>query len=323
LSSRSLVVVGAVMLLLVCLALGTYVFSRANPGSSKTVTKPTPEPSATQPASGPAPVPATPVPPPISYGHIVVIVLENHSFETVIGSPQAPFLNSFASRWSLATGYSGVSHPSLPNYLAMIGGSTFGITSDCTDCFINAPSLPDRLEAAGKTWKGYMEDMPSPCFAGSAGRYAQKHNPFIYFDPIRKDPARCARIVPYDQLAPDFAAPATAPDFAFITPNLCNDGHDCPLSTTDAWLTREVPALMLSPAFVSSNSLLVITFDEGEGGGTGRVTTILAGTGVKTGFQSAATYNHYSLLRTIESIWGLTPLAAGDERATLMADFFG
>jgi len=266
----------------------------------------------------------TPVPAPnlAGYDHVVVIVLENHSFDTVIGSPQAPYLNSFAKHWGLATGYSGVSHPSLPNYLALIGGSTFGITSDCTDCFVNAPSLPDRLEAAGRTWKGYLEGMPSPCFVGSKALYAQKHNPFIYFDPIRTDPARCARIVPYGQLATDFASPGTAPNFAFVTPNLCNDGHDCQLSTTDAWLTREVPALMLSPGFAESRSLLVITFDEGEGG-SNRVATILAGSGVKLGFQSAATYDHYSLLRTIESLWGLAPLAAGDERATPMTDFFG
>jgi acid phosphatase len=204
----------------------------------------------------------------------------------------------------------------------MIGGTTFGITSDCTACFVNAPSLPDRLEAAGKTWKGYLEGMPSPCFVGSSGPYAQKHNPFIYFDPIRNDPARCARIVPYSQLAVDFSSPARAPNFALLAPDLCNDGHDCPLSTTDAWLKREVPALLLSPAFGASRSLLVITYDEGAGG-SDRVATILAGSGVKSGFQSAATYNHYSLLRTIESLWGLQPLAPGDEQAAPMADFFG
>jgi len=316
-SSRAWVLVGVVSLILLGLALGSLGLVQAAPTNLRPVATPTPSPS---PSSSPAATPA-PAPNLAGYDHVVVIVLENHSFETVIGSPQAPYLNSFANHWSLATGYSGVSHPSLPNYLAMIGGTTFGITNDCTDCFVNAPSLPDRLEAAGKTWKGYMEGMPSPCYLGSSGLYAQKHNPFVYFDPIRTDPARCARIVPYGQLAADFATPSTAPSFAFVTPNMCNDGHDCQLSTTDTWLTREVPALMLSPAFAGSRSLLVITFDEGEGG-SDRVATILAGSGVKTGFQSAATYNHYSLLRTIESLWGLAPLAAGDERAIPMIDFF-
>jgi len=317
LSSRALVIVGAVSVLVLGLALGTYGLVLAQPSSPspKAVAKPTPSPVATQPVI----VTPTPTPTPAGYDHVVVIVLENHSLESVIGSPEAPYLNAFANRWSLATGYTGVSHPSLPNYLAMIGGSTFGVSSDCTNCFLNAPSLPDRLEAAGKTWTAYMEAMPSPCFAGSSGLYAQKHDPFIYFDPIRTDPARCARIVPYDRLATDFASPATAPTFAFITPNQCNDGHDCPLSTTDAWLSREVPALMLSPGFADTRSLLVITFDEGES--SERVATILAGSGVKAGFQSAVPYNHYSLLRTVESFWHLTPLAEGDAAAATMADF--
>jgi phospholipase C len=320
LSSRALVLVGVVSLLLLGLAVGTYGLIRAGWSGPQPVTGTTHSPVPSPPAA------ATPTPTPsittAGYDHVVVIVLENHSFETVIGSSQAPYLNEFANRWSLATGYSGVSHPSLPNYLAMIGGSTFGISSDCTSCFLNAPSLPDRLEAAGKTWKGYMEGMPSPCFLGSSGQYAQKHDPFIYFNPIRNDPARCARIVPYNRLATDFASPATAPSFAFITPNLCNDGHDCALSTSNAWISREVPALMLSPAFANSRSLLVITFDEGAGG-SDRVATILAGSGVKPGFRSAVTYDHYSLLRTVESFWGLAPLAEGDAAAAPMTDFFG
>jgi acid phosphatase len=306
-------------MMLLGLAFGMLGFIQNRAPSPNRVANPTPTPTASQPVV----VPPTPTPAPAGYDHVVVIVLENHSFGSVIGSRQAPYLNSFANGWSLATGYSGVTHPSLPNYLAMIGGTTFGITSDCTNCFVRAPSLPDRLEAAGKTWKGYMEGLPpSPCFVGSSGLYAQKHNPFIYFDPIRNDPARCGRIVPYNQLATDFASRATAPNFAFVTPNLCNDGHDCALSTTDAWLAREVPALMLSPAFADSRSLLVITFDEGAGA-SDRVATILAGDGVKSGFQSATAYNHYSLLRTIESLWGMAPLAEGDAAAAPMTEFFG
>ena len=317
-SSRFRVLVGAISLLLLALAAGTYGFVRAGSGSLWAVAKPTPNATPTQPAI----TSPTPAPTPTVYDHVVLIVLENHSFETVIGSSQAPYLNSLANQWSLATGYSGVSHPSLPNYLAMIGGSTFGISSDCTDCFVDAPSLPDRLEAAGKTWNGYLEGMPSPCFVGSSGLYAQKHNPFVYFDSIRNDPARCARIVPYSRLASDFASSATAPNFAFITPNLCNDGHDCTLSTADAWVSHAVPAILSSAAFAGSRSLLMVTFDEGEGG-SDRVATILAGSGVKHGFQSAATYNHYSLLRTVESLWDLAPLAAGDGAAAPMTDFFG
>jgi phosphatidylinositol-3-phosphatase len=318
LSSRTLVLVGVVAVLLLGATFGSLDFVRSGAAKPAPVAKSTPTPAQSpEPASTPRPTPT-----PAGYDHIVVIVLENHSFESVIGSPEAPYLNGFASQWALATGYSGVSHPSLPNYLAMIGGSTFGVTSDCTDCIVNAPSLPDRLEAAGKTWKGYLEGMPSPCYLGSSGLYAQKHNPFIYFDPIRTNPSRCAQVVPYGNLAGDFSSPATAPNFAFVTPNLCNDGHDCRLSTTDAWLSREVPALMASPAFSASRSLLVITYDEGEGG-SDRVATVLAGSGVRIGFQTPTTYNHYSLLRTIEDLWGLAPLAAGDGSAAPMTEFLG
>ena len=246
--------------------------------------------------------------------------MENHSLEDVLGSPSAPYLNSLAASGGLATDYSGVSHPSLPNYLAMIGGSTFGIGSDCTRCFVSAPSVADSLEAAGKTWKAYQEGIPRPCFVGSSGRYAQKHDPFIYFDGIRNDPARCGRIVPYDQLASDFGG-AGAPNLAFITPDLCSDAHDCSLATGDAWLAGQVPAILSSPAFTGSRSLLVVTFDEGEGG-SDRVLTVFAGAGVKTGYRSSTRYDHYSLLRTVEDNWGLAPLAAGDGAATPMNEFF-
>ena len=247
--------------------------------------------------------------------------MENHSLENVLGNTsEAPYLNSLAASNGLATGYSGVSHPSLPNYLAMVGGSTFGVTDDCTGCFQSGPSVADRLEAAGKSWKAYQEGMPSPCFVGSSGRYAQKHNPFIYFDAIRNNPARCARIVPYGQLSSDFGG-GGAPNFAFITPDLCNDTHDCPIATGDAWLSRQVPAIMSSPAFAGSRSLLVVTYDEGEGG-SDLVMTVLAGSGVKAGYRSSAGYSHYSLLRTIEDNWGLAPLAGDDRGASSMKESF-
>ena len=310
----------AAVTLAVVLTAGLAGVYRLLPQPGATVAKSLPRPVTN--ASMPPVALATPIPTPSpeDYRHVVVIVLENHSFESVIGSPQAPYLNSLAQRWSLATGYSGVSHPSLPNYLAMIGGGTFGVSSDCTGCFVSAPSLPDRLDAAGKTWKAYMEGMPAPCYMGSAGEYAQKHDPFIYFNEIRSDPSRCGRIVPFSSLASDFSSPSTAPNFAFVTPNLCNDGHDCPLSTTDTWLSREVPGILGSVAFTSSRSLLVITYDEGEGG-SNRVATILVGSGVKQGYTSAVSYDHYSLLKTIETLWNLPPVGSGDAQASPMTEF--
>jgi phosphatidylinositol-3-phosphatase len=321
LSTRAAFAVGIVAIVALALAAGLVGLQRL-PSRPPAQAAARSRPATT---ASPAPPPAVATSPsqvPTEYGHVVVIVLENHSFSSVIGSSQAPYLNGLAGQWSLATGYSGVSHPSLPNYLALVGGDTFGVTSDCTDCFVSAPSLPDRLEAAGRTWKAYMEGMPEPCFVGSSGLYAQKHDPFVYFDDIRTEAARCDRIVPYSSLAGDFSSAATAPDFAFISPNLCNDGHDCALSVTDAWLGREVPALLASSAFSGSPSLLVITFDEGEGG-EDRVATVLVGSGVKRGYRSATAYDHYSLLRTVETLWQLPPLAAGDTGASPMTEFLG
>ena len=271
---------------------------------------PTAQPSAT----------ATAIAPFRAYDHVVVVVLENQSFESVNRNPQAAYLNSLAAQNAFATAYSGVSHPSLPNYLALTGGSTFGITSDCTDCFIAAPSVADSIEAAGLTWRAYNESMPSACFAGDAYPYVQKHDPFYYYNSIRRSPSRCSNIVPLTALGGDFASAATTPAFSLVTPNMCNDGHDCSLATTDGWLAKFVPSLMSSPGFTTGRSLLVVTYDESESG-SDRVLTVFAGRGVKAGFTSANHYNHYSLLRTVEDSLGLAALGQADQSAVSMKEF--
>ncbi|MDQ3811819.1 MAG: alkaline phosphatase family protein, partial [Chloroflexota bacterium] len=135
--------------------------------------------------------PPTPVPPP---PHVFVIVMENHGPAQILGNPEAPYLNELASTYAVADEYFAVSHPSLPNYLALVGGDTFGVTSNCTDCVVDGPNLADALLAHGKTWKSYQEDLPSPCFLGaSSDNYVLRHNPFLYFQSIRDDPARCGR----------------------------------------------------------------------------------------------------------------------------------
>jgi acid phosphatase len=263
---------------------------------------------------------AAPVP---NFSHIFTIVMENKEYGSIIGNPSAPYLNSLAQQYALATNYDGVSHPSLPNYLALTGGDTFGIHSDCTSCFVNQPSIVDRLEAAGKSWKAYMESMPTPCFVGDAGSlYRQKHNPFIYFDNIRTNATRCGRIVPYSQFTADVQA-NTLPDYVWITPNMCNDMHDCSVSTGDNWLHSEVPKILASPAW-QQNGVLLITFDEGSSsaGGGGHISTLVISPFAKRGFQSSVAYNHYSLLRTITDAWGLPALGKAASAAP-MSDFFG
>ena len=129
----------------------------------------------------------------------------------------------------------------------MMSGSTQNITSNCTDCFVNQPNLADEIEASGRTWKSYFEDMPSPCFIGNKNPYVQMFNPFLYFNSIRLDATRCDRsIVPLTQLEEDLAA-NQLPNFSFIMPNLCNSGHDCSAETADNWVGSMVTELQAFP----------------------------------------------------------------------------
>jgi hypothetical protein len=299
-----------------------------------TASMPVPQPSVTfgiaqtatltpEPTAAPSPAPTrTPGPVP-EFSHVFFVILENREFGFVVGNSIMPVYNQWASQYTLLTSEFAITHPSLPNYLALIGGDTFNITSDCTDCFINAPSLPDQIEASGRTWKTYQEDLPSPCFTGSRGNYAQKHNPFIYFDPIRLDPVRCQRsIVPLTQLTADLSA-RQLPDFAMIVPNMCNSGHDCDLDKVDAWLTTWVSPLI----GLDARSLIIITWDEGQGDhgccglnpAGGRVATLLISDLAKPAFQDNTPYTHYSLLKTIETAWDLPLLGhAADPQMVLL-----
>ena len=259
-----------------------------------------------------------------AFDHIFTIMMENHSYSEIIGSSSAPYINSLASQYGLATNYFAVAHPSLPNYLAATGGSTFGVTSDCITCYQNQPNIAvDRVEALGRTWKAYQESMPSPCFAGDASPYVQKHDPFMYYDDIRLNSTECNKVVPYPQLANDLGSTATTPNYAWITPNLCNDMHDCSISTGDTWLQNNVPAILNSPAFTQQNSLLIINFDEDDSSQSNQVATLMINRNITPGFRSATRYDHYSYLKTIEAAWGLSSLTTNDGNAQPMSDFFG
>jgi hypothetical protein len=264
-----------------------------------------------------------------NFDRIVFIIFENQEFDDVIGNSEMPNFNQLANEHTLLTQYYAVRHPSLPNYIALMGGDTFEITENCEDCFIDAPSLPDLIEASGRTWKTYQEDMPEPCFVGSDGDYAQKHNPFIYFDPIRLDKIRCERsIIPLDALQTDIDAGAL-PNFIFITPNLCNDAHDCSLDIADKWLADQLNILIPALDKDGPNHLVIMMFEEGssdgsccglpEGDAGGRVPVVLFSPQVKSNFQDSTPYSHYSLLKTIAEAWGLPYLGhAKDEETTLI-----
>ncbi|HEX5450493.1 MAG TPA: alkaline phosphatase family protein, partial [Gaiellaceae bacterium] len=162
--------------------------------------------------------------------HVFVIVLENHSQHSVIGDPNTPYITSLADEYGVARNYYGVTHPSEPNYIALIAGSNFGKNADDPSLRYDAPNIVDQLEATGHTWGAYEESLPSVGStvdywpSSSNALYASKHNPFVLFNDIRNDAARLSHIKPYTSLASDLNSSA-APDFAFIVPNQCHDMH--------------------------------------------------------------------------------------------------
>jgi phosphatidylinositol-3-phosphatase len=242
------------------------------------------------------------------FTHVLVVVFENREANEVVGSPGAPTFLALGRRYATLTRYDAVAHPSLPNYLALVSGSTQGITSDCTSCVVRARSLADTLAAAGRTWKTYAEGLPRAGFTGaSAGRYAKKHVPFLYFRSVLASRARRDRVVPFWQLARDVAR-RRLPDFALVVPDLCHDMHDCSVATGDAWLRANVEPLLRSPAL--AGGVVFVVFDEGtssEGGG-GNVEALALGPVVRPGSVFSRPTNHYGLLRTIEDAWGLPRL---------------
>jgi hypothetical protein len=244
--------------------------------------------------------------------HVAVLVLENREYGQVIGNRSAPYINGLARQYALATRSYAIRHPSLPNYLALTGGSTFGIDSDCTDCSVPGSGLAGQLDSRRISWKAYMESLPHPCFTGSgAGEYAKRHEPFLYYRALAGHKADCDRIVPLTQLTTDERAKGL-PRFIWITPNLCNDAHDCPISTADRFLRDLLPALLER---LGSNGVLFLTFDEGTSDDAccklaagGHVITIVAGPGAGRHARLNVPVDHYSLLQTIEDLFGLSRL---------------
>ncbi|HWE14976.1 MAG TPA: alkaline phosphatase family protein [Solirubrobacteraceae bacterium] len=244
--------------------------------------------------------------------HIAVIVMENEEYGDIIGSHQTPFINSLARHYGLAQRMYATSHPSLPNYLALTGGSTFGISTDCSDCSVHATSLADQISAAHLSWTAYMEGLPHPCYGGAgAGEYAKKHDPFMYYLPLATDHARCDHVVPLTRLAGAERA-HTLPRFTWITPNLCHDMHDCSPATGDAFLARLVPPLLSA---LGKHGLLFVTWDEGttndgccRPASGGHIATIVAGSGARAHARMKTPSDQYSILQTVEDLLGLKRL---------------
>lgn len=241
--------------------------------------------------------------------HVIVIVMENHSRTSVIGP--APFLTALAHRCGQATNYRAITHPSLPNYLAMTSGSTHGLHSDCdpTECPIRGHNIFSQLSRHHRKWRAYNESMGEPCQLGRAGLYAPKHNPAVYYTRLRG--RRCARHV-VSLGSPDSGKLAHAlngrrrtPAYMLVTPNLCNDMHSCPLAVGDRWLSRWVPMMVHSGAYRRGHTVIFVTFDEGHGGGGNTVATIVVSPYTRVGTVARKHFTHYSLLRTTEHLLGL------------------
>lgn len=229
--------------------------------------------------------------------HVVVLVLENKSYRQIVDG--APFLREVMQRSAVFTNAHAVTHPSQPNYLALFSGSTQGVTDDhCPVRLTGKPNLARQLLDAGHTFVGYSEDLPYQGFTGcSSGGYAAKHNPWADFDNV---PAAVNR--PFSAFPADFSA---LPTVSFVVPNLCHDMHDCAVAVGDRWVRDHLGSYVDWAS--AHESLLVITFDEDDGGATNQVLTLVAGAGVKPGTYGQP-INHYNLLRTIEELYHLPPL---------------
>jgi acid phosphatase len=260
---------------------------------------------------------AASAPKPPGFGKVLVVILENTDFEQAIGQET---LSKLAAQGALLADFHGESHPSQPNYFALISGSTQGISDDRPH-EVNAKTIADLLDAKGKTWKAYLEGYPGHCFSDSTeGQYVRKHNPFISFSGVAKDPKRCARLVSASELEQDVKE-HSLPDFALYTPDLRNDGHDTGAAYASHWLAeRFLPKLGKR---LPRDLLLVVTFDESGNSSEAQgnhIYTALLGSSVRPGTRSAVRYNHYSLLRMIEERFGLGNLGAGDATAQGISD---
>lgn len=255
----------------------------------------------------------------------MVIVEENNSYNAIIGNSQLPYINSLAKKYMLATNWWGVSHPSEPNYLAMMSGSIWDNPADLTpqDRTYAGPTLVDELAARSIGWKAYMQDMPRACDLTdqySPGNYDVNHNPFMYFKSIRNNPAQCNRDVPFTQFAPDLAR-GTAPPFMYVVPNTVYDMHDGTYGTADAWLKTQL-SLVFASRWYAQGGTVVLTWDEGESGGD-RVATIIISAHTAGKGKYTAYVNHYGLLRGLEATYLVTFLgkatsaANGDPRSVL------
>jgi YVTN family beta-propeller protein len=284
-------------------------------------------------AVGPAPrliPPAVRVP---RYQHVFLFYFENQDFRSVIGNTrQAPYLNGLLPRGSLLANLFAEEHPSDGNYLAMAGGSTFGVPPtnplEANPRYtIAARNIGDLLDASQRSWKEYLQSANGPCDDTVHGYYWNDDLPMTYFADVRDRPAYCsAHLVPLEALPADLATAASTPSFAWLGANDCSDMEGCGIRAGDRFLAAELGAVMRSPAWRTQRSLAIITFDEDaydhERPAQRVPTLVLGSAGVRQGYVSHVRYTHYSLLRTIEAALGVGTLTRNDRYAQPANDVF-
>jgi acid phosphatase len=271
----------------------------------------------------------TPPPPASSarFGHVFVLVEENANYSDVVASPSMPYLNTLANKYGLATNYFANAHPSIPNYFELTTGQILTLIDASTPQLfpVSDDNVVRELLAAGKTWKSYAENLPSVGYTGGdTGLYAVRHNPLAYFTDVQNDAKQVQHLVPFTQLAADLNT-AELPEYSFIVPNLCDNAHDCPLSTADSWLKTNIDPLISSPQF-QKDGLLIILFDEANTldltAGGGHVLAVVVSPLAKPGYKSIAFFQHQSVLRlTLEGL-GVTKLPGDAATAPAMWEFF-
>lgn len=281
------------------------------------------------------------------YKHVILIMEENNSYDSIVNSSSAPFINSVISACGLATNYHNITHPSLPNYIALTTAPTLHqlnpFLPDCTPsatCDSTANNVFNQVTSRGG-WKGYAESMPSACDKSNSGFYAPRHNPAVYYTDLSgcaSDDVALGKIAS-SPLLTDFSSEATAPAFATVTPNLCDDMHGatgCPSNLVlagDNWLKGWLLRITATKVYAAHDTAVLIVWDEGEPGTTGEncatnttdqschVAAIVVAPSVKTGTTSATLFNHYSLLKTIEDLLGVPELGEARFATSLISAF--
>lgn len=256
--------------------------------------------------------------------HIVIVIEENHSYDQIVGSPDAPYINSLIDDGLLFTDSHGVMHPSQPNYIAIFSGSTQGVSGDrCLDDVTpySTPNLGHTLIDNGFTFAGYSESMPEEGFTGCSdgesvyhdrALYARKHSPWVNWQGNTPTglPANTNRTL--KQFPTDFTK---LPTVAFVIPNEDNDMHNGPDSLSikrgDAWLKTHLDAYIQWTK--KNNSLFILTFDEDDFTPQNRIPTVFVGQHIKAG-RMDSTINHYNVLRTIEAFYGLPATGPATEK---------